>query len=99
MRSLLVNFLLLLIFFGCSENTNLKTDIDNIEINQDILSDSSIVKFYLPFKKNLEESLMNKPISYSFETYKKNDGELNSTLSNMFADATVSYTHLRAHET
>ena len=36
MRSLFVNLLLLLIFFSCSENTNLKTDIDNIEINQDI---------------------------------------------------------------
>ena len=31
---------------------------------------------------------MNTPISYSLETYKKNDGELNRTLSNMFADAT-----------
>ena len=31
---------------------------------------------------------MNTPISYSPDTYKKNDGELNSTLSNMFADAT-----------
>ena len=31
---------------------------------------------------------MNTPISYSPENYKKNDGELNSTLSNMFADAT-----------
>ena len=31
---------------------------------------------------------MNTPISYSPEIYKKNDGELNSTLSNMFADAT-----------
>ena len=31
---------------------------------------------------------MNTPISYSPKTYKKNDGELNSTLSNMFADAT-----------
>ena len=31
---------------------------------------------------------MNTPISYSPETYKKNDGELNSSLSNMFADAT-----------
>ena len=98
MRSLFVNLLLLLIFFSCSENTNLKTDIDNIEINQDILSDSSIVKFYLPFKKNLEESLMNKPISYSFETYKKNDGELNSTLSNMFADATFDMSNDRFKE-
>ena len=31
---------------------------------------------------------MNTPISYSPKIYKKNDGELNSTLSNMFADAT-----------
>ena len=94
MRTLFINLLLLLIFVGCSKKTNLKTDIDNIEINQDILSDSSIVKFYLPFKKNLEESLMNKPISYSFETYKKNDGELNSTLSNMFADATFEMSNM-----
>jgi 2',3'-cyclic-nucleotide 2'-phosphodiesterase (5'-nucleotidase family) len=31
---------------------------------------------------------MNKPISYSIGTYKKNDGILNSSLGNMFADAT-----------
>ena len=31
---------------------------------------------------------MNKPISYSLKTYKKNDGILNSSLGNMFADAT-----------
>ena len=45
-----------------------------------------------------EESLMNKPISYSFETYKKNDGELNSTLSNMFADATYEMSNDRFKE-
>ena len=98
MRSLLVNLLLLLIFVSCSKNTNPKTNINNIEINPNILSDSSIVKFYLPFKKNLEESLMNKPISYSFDTYKKNDGELNSTLSNMFADATFEMSNERFKE-
>ena len=98
MRSLFVNLLLLLIFVSCSKNTNPKTNINNIEINPNILSDSSIVKFYLPFKKNLEESLMNKPISYSFDTYRKNDGELNSTLSNMFADATFEMSNERFKE-
>ena len=73
---------------GCKTESNQKNYGYNIEINQQVLSDSSIVKYYQPFKKNLEESLMNTPISYSPETYKKNDGELNSTLSNMFADAT-----------
>jgi len=73
---------------ACKNESNQQKYGYNIEINQQVLSDSSIVKYYQPFKKNLEESLMNTPISYSPETYKKNDGELNSTLSNMFADAT-----------
>ena len=76
------------VLVACETETNQQKHGYNIEINQQVLSDSSIVKFYQPFKKNLEESLMNTPISYSPETYKKNDGELNSTLSNMFADAT-----------
>ena len=76
------------VIVACETESNQQNRGHNIEINQQILSDSSIVKYYQPFKKNLEESLMNTPISYSPETYKKNDGELNSTLSNMFADAT-----------
>ena len=77
-----------LVIVACETESNQQKYGYNIEINQQVLSDSSIVKYYQPFKKNLEESLMNTPISYSPETYKKNDGELNSTLSNMFADAT-----------
>ena len=76
------------VLVACETESNQQKYGYNIEINQQVLSDSSIVKYYQPFKKNLEESLMNTPISYSPETYKKNDGELNSTLSNMFADAT-----------
>ena len=76
------------VLVACKTESNQQKYAYNIEINQQILSDSSIVKYYQPFKKNMEESLMNTPISYSQETYKKNDGELNSTLSNMFADAT-----------
>ena len=76
------------VIVACETESNQQKYSYNIEINQQVLSDSSIVKYYQPFKKNLEESLMNTPISYSPETYKKNDGELNSTLSNMFADAT-----------
>ena len=89
MRILYLSILSLsLVIVACETETNQRKYGYNIEINQKVLSDSSIVKYYQPFKKNLEESLMNIPISYSPETYKKNDGELNSTLSNMFADAT-----------
>ena len=76
------------VLVACKTESNWQKYGYNIEINQQVLTDSSIVKYYQPFKKNLEESLLNTPISYSPETYKKNDGELNSTLSNMFADAT-----------
>ena len=76
------------VIVACETKSNQQKYGFNIEINQQVLSDSSIVKYYQPFKKSLEESLMNTPISYSPETYKKNDGELNSTLSNLFADAT-----------
>ena len=76
------------VIVACETESNQQKYGYNIEINQQVLSDSSIVKYYQPFKKNLEESLMNTPISYSPKIYKKNDGELNSTLSNMFADAT-----------
>ena len=89
MRILYLSILSLsLVIVACETESNQRKYGYNIEINQQVLSDSSIVKYYQPFKKNLEESLMNTPISYSPETYKKNDGELNSTLSNMFADAT-----------
>ena len=73
------------VIVACETESNQQKYGYNIEINQQVLSDSSIVKYYQPFKKNLEESLMNTPISYSPETYKKNDGELNSTLSNMLS--------------
>ena len=79
MRLLLVNLLLSLFLSACTKKSDYKIETNNIEVSQLIKIDSSIVKFYLPFKKTLEESLMNTPISYSFETYKKNDGELNST--------------------
>ena len=89
MRILYLSILSLgLVIVACETESNQRKYGYNIEINQKVLSDSSIVKYYQPFKKILEESLMNTPISYSPETYKKNDGELNSTLSNMFADAT-----------
>tara|TARA_Y100000766_G_scaffold210613_1_gene182209 strand:+ start:485 stop:1240 length:756 start_codon:yes stop_codon:yes gene_type:complete len=89
MRVLYLNILLFFfVIVGCKTNSDKENLGYNIEINQQVSSDSSIVRYYQPYKKNLEESLMNIPISYSSETYKKNDGELNSTLSNMFADAT-----------
>lgn len=86
---------LTLLCLGCFKNYNHEFKGTNISINNNIDSDSVIVNYYLPYKKNLEESLMNKPIAYSKKTYRKNDGELNSTLGNLFADATYEMTNER----
>ena len=79
---------IILLLFGCIKDSNVEYTSTNHSIDNSIESDSLIIKYYTPFKNKLGESLMNKPIAYSNKTYKKNDGELNSTLSNMFADAT-----------
>ena len=78
-----------LLFQGCFETNNNSFDGKNISINSEIKVDSSIINFYLPYKSKLQDGLMNKPISYSLKTYKKNDGILNSSLGNMFADVLV----------
>ena len=67
--------LLYLVLVSCKNNPKQENYNQNIEIDQQILSDSTIVKYYQPFKKNLEESLMNKPISYSFTTLIKSSEE------------------------
>ena len=89
MRILSLHLLFLtLLLFNCNEKSNINFSANNISLDNSISTDSSVVKFYLPFKKKLQESLMNKPLAYSLSTYKKNDGNLNSSLGNMFADAT-----------
>ena len=86
--------LILIILLSCNNGHNYN-NFNNQLIDSSVKSDSAVVKLYLPFKKKLEESLMNKPLAYSKKTYKKNDGELNSTLSNFFADVTYEMTNDR----
>mgnify|MGYP001158713509 FL=1 len=86
-------FLLLISFFlffsSCTETKqNITFQSENIMIEQEIISDSTIVLKYLPYKDSIENSKMNKPLAFSPKNYDKNDGVLNSSLGNLFADAT-----------
>ena len=51
-----------LLLFNCNEKSNTDYSARNISLDKSISTDSSVVKFYLPFKKKLQESLMNKPL-------------------------------------
>ena len=82
-------FLLLISFFlffsSCTETKqNITFQSENIMIEQEIISDSTIVLKYLPYKDSIENSTMNKPLAFSPKNYDKNDGVLNSSLGNLF---------------
>lgn len=73
------------LFIGC-DHTN--KNFDNKLLDHEV-SDDSIINFFIePYTKEILESDLNTPLAYSPKKYTKKDGELNSTLSNLFADAT-----------
>lgn len=73
------------LFLGCNkENKNFNNKLLDHEISED-----SIINIFIePYTKQITGSDLNVRLAYSPKKYTKNDGELNSTLSNLFADAT-----------
>ena len=74
-----------ILFNGCNQTNR---SFDNKLIDHEIPEDSIINFFIEPFTQKITESDLNISLAYSPEKYTKKDGELNSTLSNLFADAT-----------
>ena len=58
----------------------------HVEINSEISVDSTILKFIEPYKKNIEKDLYT-TFAYSANTLDKKEGELNTAIGNMMADA------------
>ena len=83
-----VNFLLIiLVFISCHQvKTTQKIETQRIAINQDTATDTLIDAFLTPYRNSLEAS-MNEVLSYSVAEYKKTDGELNTAIGNLMADA------------
>ena len=73
------------LFNGCNQTNR---SFDNKLIDHEIPEDSIINFFIEPFTQKITESDLNSSLAYSPKKYTKKDGELNSTLSNLFADAT-----------
>ena len=73
------------LFNGCNQTNR---SFDNKLIDNEIPEDSIINFFIEPFTQKITESDLNASLAYSPKKYTKKDGELNSTLSNLFADAT-----------
>ena len=74
-------------FLSCVEDYHLtKIEGKRIEINDEINGDQSIEEFVKPFRENVNKNL-DSVISFAPETYSKSDGEYNTAIGNLMADA------------
>ena len=83
----ILKFCLLLFIFSCNNDYNLsKVEGKRIDINNSIATDSTIEAFVKPYRESVNKNL-DSIISYAPETYSKSDGELNTAIGNLMADA------------
>lgn len=82
-----VLFTLLLSVLSCQQN-NSKNTIQGkrIEINDSIKANAQLEAFIKPYKERVNSSL-DSIISYAPKTYTKKDGELNTAIGNLMAEA------------
>ena len=77
----------LCLFLSCNHSKKIETPKgDNISISEDLLSNKAIEAVVEPYKTNLDKS-MNEVLSYSTDTYSKSDGDYNTAIGNLMADA------------
>lgn len=86
---LLITTISLGLLSSCNTEVSLdKIEAKRIEVNGSISSKEDIEAFISPYRKHVDSSL-NAPISYSKEFYSKKNGELNTAIGNMMADAVM----------
>lgn len=80
----------LFLIFSCKQDYNLnKIEGKRIDINDSIVANQAIEDFIKPYREHVNADL-DSVISYAPETYSKSDGELNTAIGNLMADATFS---------
>lgn len=80
-----------LVFLNCKEEKLQLSKIEGvqIEISDTLTKNSEIEAFIKPFRNNIQKDL-DSVLAYSVKTYSKNDGNLNTAISNFMADAVYS---------
>lgn len=77
-----------LCFLGCKQEKMQVTRIEGkqISISDSLKANTEIETFIKPYRDHVNQDL-DSVISFSKETYSKKDGELNTAIGNLFADA------------
>ena len=79
--------LIVCILLGCNSETQLtRIEGSRLEINDSLNVDLAIEEFVTPYREHVNKNL-DSVISYSADTYSKRDGELNTAIGNLLADA------------
>ena len=87
---LMIGFLSLVL--SCDNSKKLvTTGVQNISINKEIEAVKEIEDIIAPYKVNLDKT-MNEVLSFSVNTYSKNNGDYNTAVGNMMADAVFELT-------
>lgn len=84
-------FLLFCIFAGCKEKKDINvTQMQgvNIEINDSITKDKEYENYLQPYRNHIESQLT-ETLAYNVRDMQRTDGELNSSIGNMMADAVM----------
>ena len=87
---LIIGFISLVL--SCDNSKKLvTTGGQNISINKDLQAVKEIDDIITPYKENLDKT-MNEVLSFSMDTYSKNDGDYNTAVGNLMADAVFELT-------
>lgn len=81
---------LLLLIFSCNNDSHLtKIEGKRLDIDENIATNQTIEDFIKPYRESVNKNL-DSVISYAPDTYSKSDGELNTAIGNLMADAVYS---------
>lgn len=82
-------FLMILLLASCKKEVALvKIEGKRLEINDSLTGDKRIDDFVKPYRDNINKDL-DSVLCYAVDTYSKNDGELNTAIGNLIADAVL----------
>lgn len=84
-----IPFLTLFLFISCKQDFQLtKIEGKRLDINDSLATNQEIDNFIKPFRDNVNKNL-DGVLSYAVDTYSKSDGELNTAIGNLMADAVM----------
>ena len=93
MKKLVQIIMIISLILSCNNSKIIvKVNSKNISINREIKPVKQVKDIIYPYKLNLDKT-MNKVLSFSVDNYSKNDGDYNTAIGNLMADAIFELTN------